>query len=50
MDELRMLCLYNLCCVYTINSEQGKYQFLKKQGIDILSPEKIPPVEELDIK
>jgi len=39
---------YDLCCVYTINPEQGKYQFFKKQGIDILSSEEIPPVEELD--
>ena len=39
---------YNTCRVYTLNPDQNKYQFLQKQGIEILSPEYIPPVEELD--
>ena len=38
---------YN-CCVYTLNPDQNKYQFLQEQGIEILSLEDIPPVEELD--
>ena len=39
---------YNTYCVYTLNPDQNKYQFLQEQGIEILSPEDIPPVEELD--
>ena len=39
---------YDLCCVYTVNPEQDKYRFLKEQGIEVLSPEDLPPVEELD--
>ena len=39
---------FDNCCVYTINPDQSKYQFLQQQGIDVLSPEEIPPVEELD--
>ena len=39
---------YNTCCVYTLKPDQNKYQFLQEQGIEILSPEDIPPVEELD--
>ena len=38
----------NTCCVYTLNPDQNKYQFLQEQGIEILSPKDIPPVEELD--
>ena len=34
--------------MYTLNSDQNKYQFLQEQSIEILSPEDIPPVEELD--
>ena len=41
---------YNTCCVYTLNPDQNKYQFLQEQGIEILSPEDIPPVEELDFQ
>ena len=37
---------YNTCCVYTLNPDQNKYQFL--QGIKIFSLEDIPSVEELD--
>ena len=39
---------YDFCCVYTINPQQDKYQFLKEQGVEILNPEDIPSVEELD--
>ena len=39
---------YNICCVYTLNPDQNKYQFLQEQDIEMLSPEDIPPVEELD--
>jgi len=39
---------YDLCCVYTINPEQDKYQFLKKQGIKVLNLESLPPAEKLD--
>ena len=39
---------YNTCCVYTLNPDQNKYQFLEEQGIEILRPEDIPPVEEFD--
>ena len=39
---------YDACCVYTLNPDQNKYRFLQEQGIEILSPEDIPPVEELD--
>ena len=39
---------YNTCCVHTLNPDQNKYQFLQEQGIEILSPEETPPVEELD--
>ena len=39
---------YNTCCVYTLNSDLNKYQFLQEQGIEILSPEDIPPIEEFD--
>ena len=39
---------YNTCCVYTLNPDQSKYQFLQELGIETLSPENIPPVEELD--
>ena len=38
---------YNTYCVYTLNPDQNKYQFLQEQGIEILSPEVIPPVEDL---
>jgi len=38
---------YDLCCVYTINLEQVKYEFLKKQGIYILSPEVISQLKNL---
>jgi len=38
----------DLCCVYAINPEQDKYQFLKKQSIKVLNPENLPPVEKLD--
>ena len=41
---------YDSCCVYTLNPDQNKYQFLQEQGIEILSPEDIPPVEELDFQ
>jgi len=41
---------YDLCCVYTINSEQDKYQFLKKQDIKVLNPENLPPVEKFDTR
>jgi len=41
---------YDLCCVYTINPEQDKNQFLKKQGINVLNPENLPPVEKLDTR
>ena len=39
---------YDLCCVYTVNPEQDKYRFLKEQSIEVLSPEDLPSVEELD--
>ena len=39
---------YNTCCVYTLNPDQNKYQFVQEQGIEILNPEDIPPIEELD--
>jgi len=39
---------YDLCCVYTINPEQDKYQFLKKQSIKVLNSENLLPVEKLD--
>ena len=39
---------YNTCCVYTFNPDQNKYQLLQEQGIEILNPEDIPSVEELD--
>ena len=39
---------YNTCCVYILNPDKNKYQFLQEQGIEILSSEDIPPVEELD--
>ena len=39
---------YNTCCVYTLNPDQNKCQFVQEQGIEILSPKDIPPVEELD--
>ena len=39
---------YNTCCVYILSPDQNKYQFLQEQGIEILSPEDISPVEELD--
>ena len=38
----------NTCFVYTLNPDQNKYQFLQEQGIEILSLEDIPPLEELD--
>jgi len=41
---------YDFCCVFTVNPDQDKYQFLHGQGIKIMSPEDIPPVEELDYK
>jgi len=39
---------YDLCCVYTINPGQDKYQFLKNQGIKVLNPKNLLPVEKLD--
>ena len=39
---------YDYCCVYTINPDQDKYQFLQEQGVEILRPADLPPVEELD--
>ena len=39
---------YDACRVYTLNPDQNKYQFLQEQGIEILKPKDIPPVEELD--
>jgi len=38
----------DLWCVYPINLEQDKYQFLKKQGINVLNPENLPPVKKLN--
>jgi len=38
----------DLCCVYTTNPEQDKYQFLKKQGKKALNPENLPPKKKLD--
>jgi len=40
---------YDLCCVYTINPEQNKYQF-QKQGMKVLNPENLPQVEKLDTR
>ena len=40
---------YTKCFVYTINPDQDKYSFLAEQeGIEILNPEEITPVEDLD--
>ena len=39
---------YNTFYVYTLNPDQNKYKFLQEQGIEILSPEDISLVEELD--
>ena len=39
---------YNTCCVYTLNPDQNKYQFLQEQGIEIFSLEDILSAEELD--
>ena len=39
---------FDICSVFTINPDQRKYQFLQEQGIEVLNPEDIPPVEELD--
>ena len=32
---------YDFCCVFTINPEQDKYQFLKEQRIKILIPKEL---------
>ena len=40
---------YSECFVYTINPDQDKYTFLTEQkGVEILNPEEITPVEDLD--